>query len=63
MDFTAVSVTRAQSELEESARVLVLKKAMDESRQEGQLVDKIISGLEVPESCTSQLGGNLDKYI
>ena len=62
MDIAAASIIMSQSKLQESASILVLDKAMDVTKQDGQLVDQMITEINLPEVELS-LGNSIDKYV
>jgi len=62
MDIAAASIIMSQSKLQESASISVLDKAMDVTKQDGQLVDQMITEINLPEVELS-LGNSIDKYV
>ena len=63
MDVAAVSVMASQYKVQQSAAVLVMKKAMDTARDNGTDLIEMMLESSLPESIDPYLGNNIDQYV
>jgi len=62
MDIAAMSTILSKSKLQEDVSILVLNKAMDVAKQNGKVIDELISESSVG-TVESHLGSIIDKYV
>lgn len=63
MDIAALSVVASNYKLQESASVMIMKKAMDTAREGGNDLVEMMMEAGVPESTSPYLGNNVDQYV
>ena len=67
MDIAALSIIKNQMQIQQAAKVAVMKKAMDTAEQNGsfinQMVDKIQTVKNPDLSNLPHIGNNLDVYV